>query len=272
MGSDRITIVTICRNAEATLAHTIKSVSDQQFPQLEYVIIDGASTDFTVNIVNSFGKMIDVFVSEPDAGIADAFNKGIGLASGEIIGIINADDQLLPGTLAKVAQYFEEFPDIDVIHADILLYDGERFVKRISPPDRWWYPWRLVLFNHPATFVRRKVYEKFGGFDIRYKYTMDVELYLRWIRSGVAISYLNQPLVLMQAGGASGINTTQVFIEKRRALLTYGYSRLLVEFQFVFQFAVQAVVITQSNWRNFFVGINQSNSIEKSANRPQDDT
>jgi glycosyltransferase involved in cell wall biosynthesis len=244
-------MITICRNAETTIARTITSVSNQQFRRLEYIVIDGASTDSTVNIVGSFGKIIDKLVSEPDNGIADAFNKGITQASGGIIGFINADDQLLPGTLDKVAKIFEEFPEIEVLHGDIFLYDCDKFVKQIAPPCRWWYPWRIVLFNHPATFVRRSVYARFGSFDTSYSYSMDDELYLRWLKSGVTVSYLREALVRMQTGGASGINATQVFIEKRRALRAHGYPCLLVEIQFICRFAVQMVAEVQSKWRMF---------------------
>jgi glycosyltransferase involved in cell wall biosynthesis len=249
VSSNIITMVTICRNAEATIVRTIKSVSNQQFQRLEYIVIDGASSDSTMDIVSSFDKIIDIVVSEPDDGIADAFNKGIGRASGDIIGFINADDQLLPGTLAKVAQLFEAFAELDVLHGDVLLYDGEEFIKQIAPAGRWWYPWRLVLFNHPATFVRRRAYERLGLFDTSYRYAMDDELYLRWVRNNIKIHYLSEPMVRMQTGGASGKNTTQVFIEKRRALLTHGYSRLFVELQFACRFAVQMVAVMQSKWR-----------------------
>lgn len=242
-------MITICRNAESTIAHTIESVRSQRFPRLEYIVIDGASTDSTSNIVRSFGIMINIFVSEPDGGIADAFNKGIARASGDIIGFINADDQLLPGALEKVGDFFAVHPDIDVLHGDVLLSKGPLIIKRVRPAGRWWYPWRLVLFNHPATFVRRRVYDRCGQFDISYRYAMDDELYLRWVRSGVNIRYLSEPLVRMQAGGASGKNTTQVFIEKRRALLAHGYPRLFVELQFVCRFAVQMIAVVQSIWR-----------------------
>lgn len=244
-----ISIVTICRNAEATIASTIESVRDQKFPLVEYIVVDGASTDATANIVNSFGSIVDIFVSEPDDGIADAFNKGIALASGAIIGFINADDQLLPGTLAKVAEYFAAYPEIEVLHGDVLLYNGNNYLKKVAPASYWWCPWRLVLVNHPATFVRGSLYSRCGLFDVSFHYAMDDELYLRWKRNNAIIHYLSEPLVRMQAGGASGRNTTSVFIEKRRALLKYGYPRFLVEFQFLCRFGVQMVAMIQAYWR-----------------------
>ena len=246
MSSALITLVTICRNAETTIAHTIESVRDQCFSPLEYIVIDGASTDSTPNIARSFEDIVDVFVSEPDAGIADAFNKGIARASGDIIGFINADDQLLPGALDMVAKYFASCPDADVMHGDVLLYSGNKFLKRVAPARYWWYPWRLVLFNHPATFVRRDLYLRCGLFDASFHYAMDDELYLRWERSGANIRYLSEPVVRMQSGGASGRNTSRVFMEKRRALLKHGYSRFLVEVQFLSRFGVQIVAVMQS--------------------------
>lgn len=244
-----LSIITVCKNAAATIAMTIDSVLSQQAGEVEYIVIDGNSTDGTCAIVQSYGASIDKFICEPDGGIADAFNKGIERASGDIIGFVNADDQLLPGALAEVAHLFETFPEVDVFHGNVLLYDGDEFIKQVAPADRWWYPWRLVLFNHPSTFVRKRVYERYGQFDTSFLYAMDDELYLRWIRGGVTIRYLSEPLVRMQAGGASGRNTTQVFVEKRRALLAHGYPRLLVELQFVCRFAVQMVAVLQSKWR-----------------------
>jgi hypothetical protein len=87
------------------------------------------------------------------------------LAHGDIIGIINSDDSLLPGALQKVSVFFDRHPNTDILHGDVLLYDNEVSVKTIKPPRRWWYPWRMILFNHPATFVKKDVYEKHGKLD-----------------------------------------------------------------------------------------------------------
>jgi glycosyltransferase involved in cell wall biosynthesis len=244
-----ISIVTVCRNAEATIAGTIESVRDQQYPDLEYIIIDGASTDITPDIVRSFGSMINVFVSEPDSGIADAFNKGISRALGEIIGLINADDELLPGTLNKVGDFFSRHPDIDVVHGDVLLSRGQQVLKRVRPAGCWWYPWRLVLFNHPATFVRRSVYEQYGLFDASYRIAMDVEIFLRWMRKGINIAYLPDPLVAMQVGGLSGRLAFQGYREVKRALSANSFPALPANIQYIARFGVQLVVTVQDKLR-----------------------
>ena len=240
-------MVTVCRNAEATIAGTIESVSSQQYPELEYIIIDGASTDSTPDIVRSFGSVIDVFVSETDSGIVDAFNKGISQASGEIIGLINADDEMLPGTLNKVCDFFSRHPDIDVVHGDVFLCKGKHVLKRVRPAGCWWYPWRLVLFNHPATFVRRRVYEQYGLFDTSYRIAMDVEIFLRWQLHGVTIKYLPEVFVNMKCGGVSGQCAAEGFQEARNALLHYGYSSILVNVQLAGKLLVNWLVTRRAD-------------------------
>lgn len=243
-----ISLVTVCRNGAATISKTIESVVTQKGDWLEYLIIDGASTDGTQDIVRSY-QQIDQFVSEPDQGIADAFNKGISMAAGEIVGFINADDQLLPGALDKVRDFFSAHPDIDVLHGDVLLHEGTLMIKRVRPAGRWWYPWRLVLFNHPATFVRREVYERCGLFDTSYAIAMDVEIFLRWLRKGVNIAYLPDPLVAMQAGGLSGRCAFQGYREVKRALVANRFPVLPANIQYFAKFGIQFIVTVQEKLR-----------------------
>lgn len=239
-----ISIITICKNRQATINRTIESILSQELKgSLEYIIVDGGSTDSTMDIVGTYGERISRSISEPDDGISDAFNKGIGLSGGEILGFINSDDVLLPGALAKVSDYFSAYPEVEVIHADLLLYDGDRFLKRLKPPRYWWIPWRMILFNHPTTFVRREVYQKCGLFDLSYRFShMDFELFLRWIRGGIVIHYLPEVLVRMQAGGASGRHIYRGFSENVRALTAHGYSRPLAYLQFVVKHLAQRIL------------------------------
>lgn len=218
-----ISIITVCLNSHATIERTLRSVIEQKTSDTEYIVIDGGSIDGTQEIVSRFGGGVDLFVSEPDAGISDGFNKGISLANGSIIGLINSDDTLLPGTLQKVIEYFKCHPDVQVLHGDLLLYKGNLLVKRVVPANRWWYPWRLVLFNHPATFVRKSVYECYGHFSLGYRIAMDVEIFLRWLVSGVKMVYLPEPLVAMYYGGLSDRRPYDGYREARRAFIEHGY-------------------------------------------------
>ena len=115
-----LSIVTVCLNSDKTIEKTIESIKQQKTNGVEYVIIDGDSHDRTPDIIRSYGDVIDVFVSEPDKGISDAFNKGIAKSSGEVIGLLNADDQFLPGTIEKVCDYFRSNPETEILHGDIL--------------------------------------------------------------------------------------------------------------------------------------------------------
>lgn len=250
MTAPTISIVTVCRNAAATIAATIDSVISQKTGAVEYIVVDGASDDGTREIVESYGESIDRFVCEPDAGISDAFNKGIQFASGKIVGLINADDVLLPGVLQKVMTFFSRNPETAVIHGDVVLCSCGCTLKRIRPAGRWWYPWRLVLFNHPATFVRREVYERYGLFDTTYEIAMDVEIFLRWMRKGVRIAYLPEVMVAMQSGGASGRRALHGYREVRRALLVHRFPAIPATIQYVARYGLQAVVLIQEKLRS----------------------
>lgn len=223
-----MSIITVCLNSRSTIERTIQSVLAQKQDGVEYIIIDGGSSDGTQEIVRRYGCEIDVFVSEPDKGISDGFNKGISLAHGEIIGLVNSDDSLLPGALHKVLEFFHDFPDAEVVHGDMLIYSRNQLVKRLTPARRWWYPWRLVLFNHPATFVRKTVYNAHGLFSLRYRIAMDIDIFLRWRTAGVRIAYLPEALVAMHYGGLSDTKPYNGYQEARCAFIEQGFPPLPV--------------------------------------------
>jgi len=228
-----ISIITVCLNSKLTIERTIRSVLDQKHYGVEYVIIDGGSTDGTQEIVRNYGSEIDIFISEPDTGISDGFNKGVFLANGAIIGVVNSDDCLLPGSLQKVLEFFHKFPDVQVVHGDLLLYSGDLLVKNLTPAGRWWYPWRLVLFNHPATFVRKTVYDTYGLFSLEYSIAMDIDIFLRWLTAGVRIEYLPEPLVAMHYGGLSDRRPYDGYREARRAFIENGFPALPVRMLYI---------------------------------------
>lgn len=233
-----ISIITVCLNSKGTIERTIRSVIAEKDDALEYIVVDGGSTDGTQDIVSRYGSSIDLFVSEPDDGISDGFNKGISRARGRIIGLINSDDALLPGTIKKVRDYFTGNPGVQVVHGDLLLYSNERFVKRVVPAGNWWHPWRLVLFNHPATFVQKDVYTQYGLFKAEYRIAMDVEIYLRWIRAGVRISYMDKPLVAMHYGGVSDRRPYNGYREARRAYIEHKFPLLTVNLLYLVKCAL----------------------------------
>lgn len=202
-----ISIITATYDSARTVDDTLRSVQAQSHPDIEHIIVDGGSGDETLSIVARYPHIGKV-VSEPDRGIYDAMNKGISLATGEVVGILNSDDFYAhPDVLRKVAAAFGD-PGVDAVYGDLLYVDGEnpRRVLRSWKsgdyrPGRFKWGW---MPPHPTFFVRRTLYERYGGFNLALGTCGDYELMLRLIhRHGARLSYLPEVLVLMRAGGAS---------------------------------------------------------------------
>ncbi len=221
----KISIITVVKNAEKTLEQTISSVITQKYGNIEYIIVDGGSTDGTLDIIRKYEDKISRWISEPDQGISDAFNKGIRLASGDIIGIVSADDYLPPGALAKVAQTYKENPTADVIYGNAIFVEPYNQVQHIIRPDVGLRTiWRRQPLKHAATFVTRKAYERFGTFDLSYKLSMDYELILRFYTQGAKFVYTDAALAAFRTGGVSTRLYGRTIKEVRDISIRYGYS------------------------------------------------
>ena len=210
------TIITPTFNSREFIEETLESVLSQEGAELEYIFVDGGSTDGTLDIIKRYAAA-DArikWISEPDEGIADAFNKGIALAGGEIVGIINSDDSYLPAALRMVAESAAAYPECDVFHGDIVRLDQagrELFV--LKPLDIETSVWREMPVNHPATFVRRQAYGAIGGFDVSLRYAMDYDLVLRLHKAGCRFCYIEAPLASMRYGGASDASFVKGLLE-----------------------------------------------------------
>jgi glycosyltransferase involved in cell wall biosynthesis len=206
----KISIVTITYNSENTVEETIKSVISQEYPNLEYIIIDGASTDGTLDVVNKYSDRIAKIVSEPDKGISDAFNKGIKHATGEIIGIINSDDILLPGALDAVAAAYED--GVGVYRGNIFIWDSESDTRILACPSMKFplHTYKKRIVCHQGTFVAKSVYEKYGAFKTHFRFMMDVDLLIRLYEAGVKFKYIPTELAMFRLGGV----TSSSFLKK----------------------------------------------------------
>lgn len=198
----KISIITITFNSERTLEETIQSVISQDYDNLEYLIIDGGSKDHTLDIVNKYRDKISYIVSEPDRGISDAFNKGIAAATGEIVGIINSDDLLLPEALRKLVENYD--PSVEVYRGNIIIWDPEKNLKFKSVPSMVFKPeHKNVVINHQATFVTKRAYQKYGVFKINYRYMMDQDLLIRFYTQGAHFKYIDEELAVSRCGGVT---------------------------------------------------------------------
>ena len=209
-----ISVLTVVFNAAETLERTISSVLEQDYPNIEYIIIDGRSTDNTLKIINHHAAKIDYFISEPDNGIYDAMNKGLKLCKGDIIGILNADDWYQPETINKVAR--AHLKNKDSVQYGILNlhdHDGKKGVWSS-------YASRLPqhMIPHPTCFVPTSLYKKHGGFNLKYKIAADYDLMVRFYTKGVKFNFIENILANFTMGGACQSNdalSTQEVIKIR---------------------------------------------------------
>lgn len=206
----KISIITITFNSEKTIEETVKSVVSQDYPNLEYIIIDGASKDGTLAVIDNYKDKIAKIVSEPDKGISDAFNKGIRHATGDVIGIINSDDILLPGALNAVAAAYEE--EVGVYRGNIFVWDSESDSKMLAIPTMEFplHTFKKRIVCHQSTFVKKSVYEKYGVFKTHFRYMMDVDLLVRLYEAGVKFKYVPAELAMFRLGGV----TSSLFLKK----------------------------------------------------------
>ena len=204
----RVSIITVVYNNRNTIKDAVESVLNQTYKNIEYIIVDGASTDGTVEIIKSYGDSIDKFISEKDNGIYDAMNKGIKLASGDIIGILNSDDFYVgDNIIEKVVRTFKE-QKVDSVYGDLVYVDSKDTNKIV----RYWKskPYKKGLFKkgwhpaHPTFFVKKEIYDKYGIFDLDFKIAADYELMLRFLEKyQISSSYIPEVLVKMRVGGKS---------------------------------------------------------------------
>ncbi len=227
----KISIVTPTFNSEATILNNINSILDQTYSDFEHIIIDSESSDNTLKLTNESYNKRNLheklrIICEKDKGIADAFNKGIAAASGEIIGILNSDDRYYNySVLEKVAEAFGDNEKL-FVHGNILFNDslyGSNIRKPLLCPIT-----RTMPYNHPTMFFRKEVYKQHGFFDTGYKFAMDFEFICRLIKQvddfyNKGIYLKGDPLVIMAAGGASWKNELDSIEETRKALKKYDY-------------------------------------------------
>jgi glycosyltransferase involved in cell wall biosynthesis len=204
----KISIITVVYNGADTIRTCLDSVTSQTHPDLEYIVVDGNSTDATADIVRSYGDKIACFVSEPDKGLYDAMNKGIAVATGEVIGFLNADD-FYPnqGVLARVADTFAK-AGTDAVYGDMLYVDRTN-TRRVT---RYWnsgaytpgaFRWGWMP-GHLAFFCKRAVYRQYGGFRLDLRSAADYELMLRFIHKNcINLTYCHAVFIVMRNGGIS---------------------------------------------------------------------
>ena len=204
----KISIITVVYNNKKTIQDAIDSIVNQTYQNIEHIIIDGASTDGTIEIIQNYGDKITKFISEPDKGIYDAMNKGIALATGDVVGILNSDDFYIDDhVIEKVVNIFQE-QEVDSLFADLIFVKPHNLDKTIRyydsskfNPSKFAYGWMPA---HPTFFVKRNIYKKHGVFKTDYKIAADYELLVRFLEKyKISYYYLQLPIIKMRIGGVS---------------------------------------------------------------------
>ncbi len=213
----KISIITAVYNNKASVHDAIRSVRQQTYPNIEHIIIDGGSTDGTKELIQNLDFKPSIFISEPDKGIYDALNKGIKLASGDVIGFMHSDDIFATDDIiSKVAHQFEE-RSVDTVYGDL------QYVRKDDPTKvvRYWQscPFDIAMLQkgwmppHPTVYLRKKVYDRFGFFDTSFRIAADYDFMLRIFRDNLRTAvYIPEVLVKMRVGGES--NSIKNYIRK----------------------------------------------------------
>lgn len=223
-----VSIITVVFNAVATIENTIQSIAKQARGDVEYIIVDGGSNDGTLDVIRKCDHLIDYWISEPDDGIYDAWNKGVRLAQGKWIGFLGADDIYLKGAIEGYVKYIKSTPDnsLDYISSRVNRTNGAKVVQTMGKPWKWSDFKVYMNVAHVGSLHSRALFEKFGLFDTSYRVCGDYEFLLR-PRDSLRAGFLDQITANMSVGGVSDSNT-QVFNETARAKIETGKRSHLV--------------------------------------------
>lgn len=200
----KVSVIIPTLNSAKTIEGTLKSIIDQDWPDIQIVIQDGKSTDDTKSIIAKYPMAISDWQSETDNGIYDAMNKGIRRATGDIIAILNSDDTWLPGTLEHVASAFSRNPDVGIVSGSIEVWEDSLAGAKVVLKSSLLHLHQGMTIQHPATFVRSNVYERIGLFNTGYRIGADYDFVLRCMEADIPCIILKDILARMRANGRCG--------------------------------------------------------------------
>lgn len=231
------TIITVVLNSEKYLEETINSVLNQKFQDFEYILIDGGSTDNSLNIIKKYSNKIDYWVSEKDLGIYDAFNKGMTLARGNFIGIINSDDRYFPNSLEIISKYISNKSNFDFIFGSVKKHWG---VLHGYKPHKIFYSWGFYTSHSTGFFIKTESAKKIGFYNLKYKYHADYDYFYRMIVKNkmLGIATAKDEIIgeFRRGGFSSTISFWKLFKEEILIRYDNGQNLILILMIFIYKF------------------------------------
>lgn len=239
----KISIITICFNSAETLEKTILSVAEQSYKNMEYIIIDGNSKDDTLAIIKKHEDKISKWISEPDKGLYDAMNKGIAMATGDLIGILNSDDTFYSTTVIEEIANFHKQNDIEASVGNIIQHNEDGKIVRLYS-SKYWNPKKLKIGfmpPHPSIFLKTTLFSTYGSYDLGFKIGADYELIIRFfLKNNISWKYSGITTTAMLVGGLSSSGSASYKLitqEIQKALLMNGitFSPIKIQFRFIWK-------------------------------------
>ncbi len=232
-----ISIITVCLNSEKTISNTIESIINQKYKNIEFIIIDGNSTDRTLSIIDKYSKHISKVVSESDKGIYDAFNKGLKVASGHLIGFVNADDVLTPEALEILVKYYNNYPNKDFFFGAVKKHWG---VLHGYKPWKINFTWGFYSSHSTGFFIKKDAAKIVGTYNTKYKYSADYDYFYRMIvkhkLKGIGTKKNELFGIFARGGFSSKINFFDHLVECTKIRLDNGQNKIIVLITMIFKF------------------------------------
>ncbi|MFT6989333.1 MAG: glycosyltransferase involved in cell wall biosynthesis [Paraglaciecola sp.] len=236
----KVTVVTVSYNSSAFIRLAIESVLAQNYSNVEYIIIDGNSTDDTLAIVNEYSDRIGCVVSEPDKGIYDAMNKGVELATGDIIGVLNSDDfYSSPDVISEVVNVFKHNEGVALLFGNVDFVSERNLIKPVRKYSSFNFsPWKMrfgFMPAHPATFIKKAVYNEVGLYKVGYKIAADFDMFIRvLVKHKFKYTKIDKTLVRMRLGGASTSGFKSYWVSTKEIARSLNENGVYSNFWFVF--------------------------------------
>lgn len=246
-----VSVVTVVYNGSKTIERCINSVFDQDYKNIEYIIIDGGSTDGTLEIIEKYRNRLAYFMSQKDNGIYDAMNIGIKASKGDVVVLLNADDWFEPEAISTGIDILERYDDVDIVHSNMVKWEKNKAIISSPKLSNSFMFWRGMAYFHPTFFVRRRIYDR-KLYDAKYRIVADYKFTMECLKEGVSFYFLNKALVNFLNGGISSTLCVRIW-EGHKIRMELGFNAFLVWVSTVFRFTLGlACILKTFLCKNFF--------------------